>query len=144
MYFGTINAEVQYRPGSGVTSEIISSGKLNIFQNKELKNALAALDGLLLKIRFQENEELAVMRYELMSLGQDNVSLRKMAHDAYGEMFGVDKGRFLDSNLHLLTSIKFDNRLTGFIFTAGYLEGRYHELKNKIQEVIDIIDTQIK
>lgn len=63
LYFGTINAEVQYRPGSGVTSEIISSGKLNIFQNKELKNALDALDGLLLKIRFQENEELAVMRY---------------------------------------------------------------------------------
>ena len=34
LYFGTVNAEVQYRPGSGVTNEIINSGKLNIFQKK--------------------------------------------------------------------------------------------------------------
>ncbi|WGK65860.1 DUF6090 family protein [Croceiramulus getboli] len=144
LFFGTINAEVQYRPGSGVTHEILSSGKLNIFQNKELKNALASLDGLLLSIRFQEKEELSLFRYELMFLGQDNVSLRKMAHDAYGENFGVDQGRFLDSNLHLLQSKRFDNRLMGFIYTSGYLDGRYRELKKHIEEIISIIDSQLE
>lgn len=144
LYFGTINAEVQYRPGSGVTNEIINSGKLNIFQNKDIKNALATLDGLLLKIRFQENEELAMMRNELLFMGQDHMSLRRMAHDAYGEMFGLDRGRFLNSNIHLLTSPRFDNRLLGFIYTSGYLGGRYEELKGQIEKIIGIIDSQIK
>lgn len=144
LFFGTINAEVQYRPGSGVTNEILSSGKLNVFQNKELKNALASLDGLMLEIRFQEKEELSLMRYELMFLGQDNVSLRKMAYDAYGENFGLDKGRFLDSNLHLLSSKKFDNRLVGFIYTSGFLDERYKKLKAQLQLIISIIDSQIK
>lgn len=144
LFFGTINSEVQYRPGSGVTNEIISSGKLNIFQDQELKNALATLDGLLLRIRFQEKDELAMMRNELMMLGQENVSLRKMAHDAYGELFGLDQGRFLESNLHLLSARSLDNRLTGFIFTAGFLEGRYKVLKEQIKKIIQIIDQQIE
>ncbi|MAM29148.1 MAG: hypothetical protein CMC13_09000 [Flavobacteriaceae bacterium] len=144
LFFGTVNAEVQYRPGSGVTNEILSSGKLSIFQNKELKNALATLDGLLLEIRFQEKEELSLIRYELIFMAYDNLSLRKMAHDAYGGLFGLDEGKFLDSNLQLLTSKKFDNRVSGFIFTAGYLGGRYKKMKKQIQEIIAIIDTQIK
>lgn len=144
LYFGTVNTEVQYRPGSGVTNEILSSGKLNIFQNEELKNALASLDGLLLKIRFQEKEELSFVRFELIYMGYDNVSLRRMAYDAYEGLFDLDKGRFLDSNLHLLRSKKFDNRLAAFIFTSGYLGNRYKELKEKIEEIIAIIDSQIK
>lgn len=144
LFFGALNAEVQYRPGSGVTDEIISSGKLNIFKNKALKSALAAMDGILLNIRFQESEELSLNRYELILLGHDNVSLRRMAFDAYGGMFGLDRGRFLGSNLHLLTQKEFDNRLLGFIFTSGYLDGRYKALKKQLQEIIKIIDTQIK
>ena len=144
LFFGFLNNEVQYRPGSGVVNEILNSGKLNIFQNKKLKNALASLDGLLLKIRFQEKEELSLYRYDLMSLAQDNVSIRKMVFDSYGKAFGLDEGKFLDSNLELLTSKKFDNRLAGFIYTSGFLEGRYKELKKQIQEIIDIINSQIK
>lgn len=33
LVLGSINSEVQYRPGSGVVNEIISSGKLTIFKN---------------------------------------------------------------------------------------------------------------
>jgi hypothetical protein len=144
LYFGTVNAEVQYRPGSGVANEIINSGKLNIFQNKELKNALATMDGLLLEIRFQEKDELSLTRYELIFMGYDYVSVRRMIYDAYGKGFGLDQGRFLESNLHLLNDQRFDNRLTGFIYTSGYLEGRYKRLKKQIEEIIEIIDTQIE
>ncbi|MDC6389099.1 DUF6090 family protein [Maribacter sp. PR1] len=144
LFFGAVNSEVQYRPGSGVTNEIISSGKLNIFQNKELKNALATLDGLMLRIRFQENNELSKHRGALLDFGQDKVSMRRMVFDAYGETFGMDKGKFLDSNLHLLRSLEFDNRLVGFIATSGFLEGRYVELKQQIEQIIAIIDNQIE
>ena len=144
LYFGTINSEVQYRPGSGVTNEILNSGKLNIFQNKDLKNALATMDGLLLRIRFQENEELAKNRIELINLGVENGGLRKMAFDSYGVNFGLDEGRFLESNLHMLTLKKFDSWLTGFIYTSGFLKGRYEVLKKQIEDIIQIIDSQIK
>lgn len=144
LYFNTINSEVQYRPGSGVTTEIISSGKLSIFQNKELKNALATLDGLLLKIRFQEDEELAPSRIKLMETAYYSFSMRKITFNASGGLFGLDEGRFLDSNLSILRSKEFDNYLTAFILTSGYLNTRYLELKEQLQKIIDIIDSQIK
>jgi ribosomal protein S17E len=144
LFFGTVNSEVQYRPGTGVVNEILNSGKLNVFKNKKLKTALASLDGMLLKIRFQENEELSANRYELIDLAKDNFSIRRMAFEAYGKMFGLDKGKFLDSNLPLLTLKKFDNSLTAFIYTSSYLDVRYKELKNQIQEIIAIIDWQSK
>ena len=144
LYFGTLNAEVQYRPGSGVLNEIINSGKLNIFQNSELKNALATLDAMLLQIRFQENEELSKVRSDLILIGRNNVSQRRLAYDTYGGLFDLDRGKFLESNKHLLTSRKFDNLITGFIFTSGYLKGRYEAMKKQLEKVIAIIDSQIK
>ena len=144
LFFNAINSEVQYRPGTGVVNEIINSGKLNIFQNKDLKNALAALDGLMLKIRFQEDHELSSTRFDIIYQAKESLGLRRMAYDTYGENFGLDKGRFLDSNLAILNSIKFDNNLMGFIFTSGYLSQRYDELKNQLLKIIDIIDEQIE
>lgn len=144
LYFGTINNEVQYRPGNGVLNEILNSGKLNIFRNNELKNALATLDAMLLKIRFQENEELARVRKDLIIIGEENVSLRRMAYDAFGGLFEIDKGKFLSSNKHLVTSKKFDNLITGFVFTSGFLIKRYEALKKQLENVIGIIDSQIK
>ena len=144
LFFGVIKSEVQYRPGSGVLTEIINSGNLNAFKKRKLKNALAALDGLILRIRYQEKEELAQMRDELISFGHEKMSMRRMAFDAFGQAFDMDKGRFLDSNLPMLKSKIFDNHLTGFIYAAGFLNGRYKSLKEKLQDIISIIDSQIK
>lgn len=85
-----------------------------------------------------------MMRYELIFMGQDHISMRKMAYDAYGGMFGMDAGKFLESNLHLLQSKQFDNRLMGFIFTSGYLQGRYKALKEQLEAIIAIVDAQIE
>jgi len=141
LLFGAINAEVQYRPGTGVINEIISSGKLNIFRSDQLKKALASLDGLLLKVRFQEKEELGDVRLNLSALIQNaDVSSRKMVYDAYGENFGLDGGKFNPTNRLLLKNMQFDNLLTQFIYTSGYLDSRYKELKKEIEEIIVIIE----
>lgn len=144
IFFGFIGSEVQYRPGTGVVNEIISSGKLNIFRDPELKKSLASLDGLLLKVRFQEKDELGFVRMELTSFLQSaNVSSRRMVFDAFGDGFEVDQGKFTQSNLHLLNSMQFDNLLTQFIYTAGFLNVRYEELKKEIEKIIHIIDIQL-
>lgn len=49
LFLNTFDTEVQYRPSTGVLSEIISSGKLAIFTNNELKAYLASWDGAVLK-----------------------------------------------------------------------------------------------
>ena len=144
LLFGAINNEVVYRPGSGVINEIINSGKLNIFESKELKNKLATLDGLMLKIRNQENIKVAVSRYELIDqMQKGGPSSRKLAHLAFGDLFEVDGGKFKGDNLQLLNSKTFDNELYKFIGTSFFLDLRYAELKDEIQEVIEILDDKI-
>ena len=145
LLMGTINNEVQYRPGSGVINEIISSGKLTIFSNQDLKKALASLDGLLLKIKFQEDEEHGATRRDLLAMLQkEDINLRKIAFDAYGELFGLQQSNFTDSNLHLLQSKEFDNLLSGFIYTSGFMQKFYYgKLKTEIEKVIQIIDNQL-
>ena len=54
LVFRTLAAELQFRPSSGVLREIISSGKLNIFINRELKISLASWEGLLQMVKFQD------------------------------------------------------------------------------------------
>ena len=145
LFFGVINSEIQYRPGSGVVNEIISSGKLSVFRNAELKNALASLDGLLLNVRYQEKEELGAVRQSIISLVQhSDISSRKMVFEANFASFDIDGGKFTNSTLPLLKSIPFDNLLTQFIFTSGYMEYRYGILKDEIEKIINIIDHQLE
>lgn len=142
LLFGALENEIQYRPGTGIINEIISSGSLSIISNPRLKKALASLDGLMLKVRFQESEEVAPKRRALFDLARSSVSTRRMFADASGGQ--ADRGRFLDSNLHLLQSRKFDNLLTGFIATSRYLGTYYYaELETQIREIIQIIDEQL-
>lgn len=141
----TVFAEIQYRPGTGILNEIISSGKLSIISNQELKKALASLDGLMLKVRFQENEEHGQVRRDLITfLNSNNVDFRKMVFESYGENYGVKNSKFLDSNLHLLQSKQFNNYIAEFIYTAGFLQDNYYtHLEEQIENIINVIDSQI-
>ncbi len=144
LFWSAFSSEVQYRPGNGILNEIISSGKLSIISNKKLKKALASLDGLLLKIRFQENEEVAVNRVRLIDLANEEVSLRRMGDDYFGETDGLTKSKFLDSNLHLLQLKKFDNIVSNFVVTSKYLQdGYYGQLEKELEKVIQIIGEQL-
>jgi len=141
----TMFNEIQYRPGTGILNEVISSGKLSIISNKELKKALASLDGLMLKIRFQENEEHGQVRSDLITLlVSDNIDFRKMIFEASGEIYKVKNSKFLDSNLHLLQSKQFNNFISEFIYTAGFLQDNYYtKLEEQIENIINIIDSQL-
>jgi hypothetical protein len=146
MLAGMIFSEVQYRPGTGILNEIISSGKLSIISNLKLKKELASLDGLLLMVRFQEKEEHHDIRENIFDmLESENVNFRRMTFEAVGGLYGLKNSKFLDSNLHLLQSKKFDNLLGGFILTAGYLQDNYYgKLEEKIIIIIKTIEKQLK
>jgi hypothetical protein len=45
-----VSSKVLYLPSSGVLEEIISSGKLDIFENRALKNLLSSWSGVIDKV----------------------------------------------------------------------------------------------
>jgi len=59
---GPLAAEIQFNPSQGVLYEIISSGKLGMFSNQDLRFALPSWSGLLYRLRLKE-QELSRLRY---------------------------------------------------------------------------------
>ncbi|MFC7357694.1 DUF6090 family protein [Jejudonia soesokkakensis] len=143
LFWGAFINEVQYRPGTGIINEIISSGNLSIIKNRKLKKALASLDGLMLKIRFQETTEHGNQRGKIFDLADETVGLRKMEFDAFAND-EIENIKFIESNLTLLQSRKFDNLLGGFISTGSYLQDNYYnQLQQQLEEIIQIIESLV-
>ncbi len=137
------NWEVQYRPNKAVLDEIISSGKLAIFSNNKLKFALSSSNGILTKIKFQE-EEHAVVRMQVIAIMNAKGNAKKMILDAEGETFGIKESKFKLGNLQLLQSQELENELIDFILTARYLnENYYSDLKKEIDLVLELIDAEL-
>lgn len=139
------NFEVQYRPNQAVLDEIISSGKLAIFRNNQLKFALSSNNGILFKVKFQE-EEHAVIRMDIIATMNALGNAKKMVVDAgYGESFKIKESKFKLGNLQLLQSQKLENELIDFILTAQYLnENYYTDLKKEIENILELIDFEIR
>ncbi len=68
---GSLSTEVQYNPSQGVLDEIISSGKLGLFSNYDLKFALSSWSGFLYMVRLQELE-LQRLRYITIDIVRKN------------------------------------------------------------------------
>jgi hypothetical protein len=134
------NWEVQYRPNKAVLDEIISSGKLAIFRNKKLKFALSSSNGILTKVRFQE-EEHSVVRMQIIAIMNAKGNTKKMLIDGFEETFGIKESKFKLGNLQLLQSQELENELIDFILTASYLNTNYYsELKKEIDFILELID----
>jgi len=137
------NWEVQYRPNQAVLDEIISSGKLAIFRNKDLKFALSSSNGILTKVRFQE-EEHSVVRMQIIATMNAEGNAKRMITDALKETFGIKESKFELGNLQLLQSQELENELVDFILTAIYLNANYYsELKKEIDLILELIDDEL-
>ncbi|MFY9242461.1 MAG: DUF6090 family protein [Polaribacter sp.] len=137
------NFEVQYRPNKAVLDEIISSGKLAIFTNNELKFALSSYNGKLTKIKFQE-EEHSVVRMQVIAIMNAKGNAKKLLMDEKWKGFGISKSKFELGNLQLLQSQELENELVDFIITSRYLNKDYYlELKKEIESVSRLIDKEI-
>lgn len=88
MIASTFAAEVQFRPSTAVLQEILSSGKLDVFRNKELKRSLASWIGLMQKMVFQEENEHGRLRTQFIDHLMDEAGFRRIAVDRFGDLFG--------------------------------------------------------
>lgn len=141
LLLGTTLTEVQFRPSTGVLNEIISSGKLAIFSNQQLRYTLSSWDGTVMKVRFQEQEH-ATIRSKILEIWISSGNLRKTIPDKWAISF--KKNDFIRGNLHLLHSEEFDNQIIMFILTGKFLNGNYYTgLQNEIEKILTIIDEEL-
>ncbi|WP_188466334.1 DUF6090 family protein [Bizionia arctica] len=137
------NFEVQYRPNKAVLDEIISSGKLPIFSNDNLKFALSSYNGKLTKVKFQEDEH-ALIRMQVIAIMNAKGNGKKLLSDNKWRKFGLSESKFELGNLQLLQSQELENELVDFILTSRYLNSDYYsELKTEIDTILELIEKEL-
>lgn len=134
-----INYEVQYRPSSGVINEIINSGKLELFQDDSIRFMISGWDGELSKIRFQEKDELEIARQKVAEVIMTSINSKNMAMNYNENLFGLTRSKLSAKETELLSSLIFENRLVYYIACSHWLVGRYENLYDYQEMLIELI-----
>lgn len=139
---GAFAAEVHYNPNQGVLDEIISSGKLGIFNNDELKFALSSWSAVFNKALWQERTH-ETLRVQIVEMTRVNGNIRSMTFNL-GKPINIKPTKFKRGNLQLLKSEEYDNRVVAFILTARSLnENAYANVGEEIDRILRLIETEI-
>jgi hypothetical protein len=143
LFLNMVNSEVQYRPSNGVLQEIISSGKLSIFRDTELRKMLSSWDGILYRVRFQE-AELNRFRMELIDIVNEQGNVKELFYTTYPKTFHLTPSRFDNENRGMLRSLVFESRTTSFLVTSRFTNKNYYiKVENNINEILDRIERSL-
>lgn len=142
MFLPVIIREMKYRPRDGVISEILNSGKLEIF-GQEIRAKISSWAGELARVRFQEDVEHARYREQLLNLYSEQGNLRSFTNSL--SSIDLEKSKFTSVlGKDLLHSVKFENLLVGFYNTSVFLTSAYYSsLKDSIEESLALIDQRL-
>ena len=140
---GSLAAEIQYNPSQGVLDEIISSGKLGMFSNQDLRFALSSWSGRLYKLKLKE-EELSRLRFRTIDMVRNEGNLR-MTHGSWIEETGLKRTSFTKGNLDLLRSTSFEGHLVGAAIMSLNLHN-YHfpSMAEEINRILLLIEEEIE
>jgi hypothetical protein len=140
---GAFSSEVHYNPNQGVLDEVISSGKLGIFNNDELKFALSSWGAVFEKALWHERTH-ETLRVQIVEMTRVNGNIRSMTFEL-GEPLNIKPTKFKRGNLQLLKSEEYDNRVVAFILTAQSLnESAYAKVGEEIDKILSLIDYEIE
>lgn len=124
--------------------EIISSGKLGVFGNAQLRKMLAGWDGLIMKIRFQEGEHSA-LRNNALDIIHEKGNIRSIYYQEYSEGFDITPSNFQKGNLSLLENQEFENQISSFYMTSKVLNDVYYsDLRENLYKLRDLIQNELK
>lgn len=142
MVIATIASEVHYRPSNGVIEEIISSGKLDLFESDSLRYLLTGWSSDLSKVQFQEKEEVNRFRELVINELMKTVNLKDATYEYQNNVFNFSRSKLNANDFDLLKSLYLENNLVGFISASEFLERRYKGLEQKIQIIIQHIESE--
>ena len=139
----TIGYEVEFRPWNEIVNELISSGKIALIKNSELRTELSSWAEALQRIRTQESE-VSKYRFQLLDLTMEEINLRDAITNATGGIFGMTESKFEKKNTKLLKSQKFESIMTSFIGSSKFADQRFSAIDKKIDTIITLIKLELK
>lgn len=138
--------EISFSPNNSLLFEMINSGSLKDLSNPELRKHLTDWVATLEDIHQQESE-LSIQREKVVTIfDEEGFSIRKILDDAeVTQELGIKKGDFQKSNLNILKSVSFENRLLVFILTTQATESaHYLPLLEKLKYILTLIEEEIE
>lgn len=139
----SFSSEVHYNPNQGVLDEIISSGKLGMFSNDELKFALSSWSAVLDRALWQERTH-ETLRVQIVEMTRIQGNIRSMTSDLLGERYGIKPTKFERRSLQLLNSEEYENRVVAFILTGRILNERsYAIVEEEIDKILWLVEDEI-
>jgi len=138
----SFSSEVHYNPNQGVLDEIISSGKLGIFSNEELKFALSSWSAVLDRALWQERTH-ETLRVQIVEIYRVHGNIRSLTY-GIGEPYGIKPTKFERRSRHLLKSEEYENRVVAFVLTGRILNQRhYAKVEKEIDKILLLVENEI-
>ena len=137
------SSEVHYNPNQGVLDEIISSGKLGIFSNDELKFALSSWSAVIDKALWQERTH-ETLRVQIVEMTRVHGNIRSMTY-GLGEGYNIKPTKFKRRSRQLLNSEEYENRVVAFILTGRILnENHYATVEKEIDRILKLVEGEME
>jgi hypothetical protein len=144
MMYSVFSDEAIYNPSNGVLTDIISSGNLNLIQNKKLRQRLASFESKLDYSKLVENA-VTSLKNKLKNQLTKNGSIRKLLKDR-GRNFEHKSITDSVSNRQLFSLIEFENSLLDYYLTINASNGPrlFGGIKEQIEQILVDVDLEIK
>jgi len=138
----SFSTEVHYNPTQGVLDEIISSGKLGIFSNDELKFALSSWSAVLDRALWQERTH-ETLRVQIVEMYRVQGNIRSLTYE-WGKGYGIKPTKFKRRSRQLLNSEEYENRVIAFILTGRSLnKNHYAKVEKEIDRILLLVEDEI-
>lgn len=139
--------EITYNPSTSVLSEILGSGRLETLTNPELRQDLTSWGAFLESLEWQENNLEGIRKKVIDLIAGSEGSILTILDDS-GMAQGLvseERRQRVHSNLPVLHSLEFENKMLIFLLTAESMDTQFHEpLRQHIQMILDEIDASLK
>jgi hypothetical protein len=138
------SGEAFYHPSTGVLTDIISSGNLNLIQNKNLRQLIASFESQLEFVKIQENY-MTNGKNELQKLLSKNGSIRKVLQFK-GLNFEHESISDTVDNRQLFTQTEFENSLLDYFLTIRAANGEkcFGGIKEHVELILSELDKETK
>ncbi|NRD18784.1 hypothetical protein HNV08_01890 [Winogradskyella eckloniae] len=138
-------SDIQYTPATGVLNDIISSGKLNLILNKNLRQDLASFESTINYLSTQLNDADFTQR-KLTSLFFKNGSAKTIVTDLKIIDSQFQSISAKTNNKDIFNSIEFENYLVDYYLLAKATNGPrlFGGIKTQIETILKEIDHELE
>jgi len=144
LLINTLAFGIAFNPNNSLLEEMVNSGSLKDIQNDSLRIELTNWISTMKDIEEQE-EELTVQRESVLDLFRTEEFSIHTILDLSGGGAGLIKPGNLRSNLMLLNSLEFENKMLLFILTSHATEiAHYQPLLSRLDGILKLIHEELE